>query len=441
MSCNRPSTEPTYVSCLQPAKRTLALKPSYPELLREFITGRMIVAALMGFASGLPLLLTLTLLQAWLTQSGISLGEIGLFALIGIPYTIKFLWAPLMDRYVPPFLGRRRGWLLVLQVVLVASIIALGSTHPRHDIELVAACALLVALFSAMQDTVIDAYRRESLADDEQGLGASLYVWGYRVGMLVASGGGLILAQYVGFRATYTIMAIAMIPGVLTTLIAPEPTDHHPMPANLRLAIMGPFIDFFTQRPNAFLILLFILLYKLGDTLATTMTTPFYLQLGYSKADIGTVVKLFGFWATILGGFAGGIGILRIGEYRALWLFGLLQALSTAGFAWLVHTGPIISWLAVIIAFENFTGGMGTAAFIGFMANLTNREFTATQYALLTSLMGVPRTLLAASTGYMASVLGWSGFFITCAILAIPGLLLLRMFRGWMLQPTSNTGA
>ena len=410
--------------------------PSYSSVLREFLTGRMLVAALMGFASGLPLLLTITLLQAWLTEAGVSLGEIGLFALIGIPYTVKFLWAPFMDRYVPPLLGRRRGWLFILQLLLAVSIIGLGQTDPHRNLMLVAVFALLVALFSAMQDTVIDAYRRESLADDEQGLGASLYVWGYRVGMLIASGGGLILAQYSGFSMTYAIMALLMLPAIATTVFAPEPTNHHPVPPNLRVAVVGPFVEFFTQRRNAVLILLFILLYKLGDTLATTMTTPFYLELGYSKADIGAVVKLFGFWATVLGGVAGGVGILRIGQYRALWLFGLLQALSTAGFAWLVHTGPVLGWLAVVIAFENFTGGMGTAAFIGFMANLTNKEFTATQYALLTSLMGVPRTLLAASTGYMASSLGWVSFFIICALLAIPGLWLLTRFRGWLTEPT-----
>lgn len=397
----------------------------------------MLVAALMGFASGLPLLLTLTLLQAWLTQSGISLGEIGLFALIGIPYTIKFLWAPFMDRYVPPILGRRRGWLLILQIFLATSILGLGLTHPEQDITPVAICAFLVAFFSAMQDTVIDAYRRESLADEEQGLGASLYVWGYRVGMLVASGGGLILAQYIGFKMTYFAMAFLMLPAMLVTLIAREPMNENPKPGTLRVAVIGPFIDFFRQRHNAWLILLFILLYKLGDTLATTMTTPFYLHLGYSKADIGTVVKLFGFWATVLGGVAGGIGILRIGQYRALWLFGLMQATSTACFAWLVYTGPVLGWLAVVIVLENFTGGMGTAAFIGFMANLTNREFTATQYALLTSLMGVPRTLLAATTGYLAANLGWSDFFILCAFLALPGLFLLRRFRGWM-QPGAS---
>ncbi len=392
----------------------------------------MLVAALMGFASGLPLLLTITLLQAWLTESGISLGEIGLFALVGIPYTIKFIWAPFMDRYAPPLLGRRRGWLFFLQLLLASAIFALGQTQPQHNLTLVAVVALLVALFSAMQDTVIDAYRRETLSDEEQGLGASLYVSGYRVGMLVASGGGLIMVEYIGFSHTYTLMALLMLPGLLTTLSAPEPHLTQPLPGSLRTAVIDPFVDFFTHRRNAVLILLFILLYKLGDTLATSMTIPFYLQLGFSTADIGTVVKLFGFWATVLGGILGGIFILRIGQYRALWLFGLLQAASTASFAWLVYTGPEISWLAAVVAAENFAGGMGTAAFIGFMANLTNREFTATQYALLTSLMGVPRTLLSASTGYLATGLGWVDFFLVCALLALPGLGLLTYFRGWL---------
>lgn len=409
--------------------------PSYASVLREFLTGRMIVAALMGFASGLPLLITLTLLQAWLTENGLSLDTIGLFALITLPYSFEFIAGPFIDRYTPPWLGRRRGWLFAVQLALAASIVGLGMTNPRANLTLVAGCALLVALFSALQDTVINAYRRESLADDEQGLGASMYIWGYRIGMLVASGGGLILAQDIGFRMTFTVMGLLMVPGLLTTLLAPEPRAHALPPASLRDAVVGPFVEFFTRRQNAALILLFIVLYKLGDTLALTMTTPYYLQLGYTTAQIGTVAKLFGFWSVVLGGVVGGSAILRIGQYRALWWFGLLQALSTAAFAWLVYTGPSLSWLAVVVCAENFTGGMGTAAFVGFMANLTNKEFTATQYALLTSLMSVPRTLLASSTGFMATSLGWTGFFLTCALLAAPGLFLLTRFRGWLNEP------
>lgn len=404
---------------------------NYRQIALTILTPRMIIAAFMGFASGLPLLLTLTLLQAWLTESHISLSQIGLFSLIGLPYTIKFIWAPFMDRYHLP-LGRRRGWLLILQLLLVGAIEILGQTHPEKNLWPVAGLAFFVTLFSAMQDTVIDAYRRETLTDREQGLGASLYVWGYRVAMLVAAGGGLIMAQYIGFPRTYTIMAILMLIGPITTLFAPEPQTSIDYPPTLSEAVIKPFVDFFKTHQQALLILIFIILYKLGDTLAMSMTTPFYLKVGFNTADIGAIAKLFGFWATVLGGLVGGTLIMRIGQYRALLWFGILQTLSTISYGWLTQTGPSIHWLALVISLENFAGGMSTAAFIGFMANLTNREFTATQYALLTSLMGIPRTLLSAGTGYLASTLGWVGFFLTCAILALPGLWLLTRFRTWL---------
>jgi len=391
----------------------------------------MLVALVMGFASGLPLLLTSTLLQAWMTEAGVDLGTIGLFTLVGLPYTLKFIWAPLLDRYVIPGVGRRRGWLMVAQAMLMLTIAGLGMTHPAASPPLVALVALLLTFFSASQDIVIDAYRRESLADDEQGLGASLYVNGYRVGMLLASGGGLILADLMPFSAVYLLMAVCMLPGLITTLLAPEPPIDGAPPASLREAVVEPFMDFFS-RNGALTILLFILLYKFGDTMATTLTTPFYLQLGFSKTDIGAVVKLFGFWATIVGGLAGGVLILRWGNYRSLWIFGILQAISTLGFAALVLIGPNDAALAVVIALENLAGGMGTAAFVAFMANLTNRRFTATQYALLSSLMGVPRVIIASPSGFVAEALGWAGYFILCAALAIPALLLLLRFRGWL---------
>lgn len=391
----------------------------------------MLVALVMGFASGLPLLLTSTLLQAWMTEEGVDLGTIGLFTLVGLPYTLKFIWAPLLDRYVIPGVGRRRGWLLLAQALLMLTIAGLGMTHPAANPPLVALVALLLTFFSASQDIVIDAYRRESLADDEQGLGASLYVNGYRVGMLLASGGGLILADLIPFSAVYLLMAVCMLPGLVTTLLAPEPPIEGAPPASLREAVVEPFMDFFS-RNGAFTILLFILLYKFGDTMATTLTTPFYLQLGFSKTAIGAVVKLFGFWATIAGGLAGGVLIMRWGNYRSLWIFGILQAVSTLGFAALVPIGPSQAALAVVIALENLAGGMGTAAFVAFMANLTNRRFTATQYALLSSLMGVPRVIIASPSGFVAEALGWAGYFILCAALAIPALLLLLCFRGWL---------
>ena len=401
-------------------------------IIRAILSGRMLIATLMGFSAGLPLLLTGSVLQAWMQQEGVDLGTIGLFALVGLPYTLKFLWAPLLDRYtLSRTLGRRRGWLVTVQIILMLAIASLGLTEPAVNPWLVALAALAVTFFSASQDIVIDAYRRESLSDDEQGLGASLYVNGYRVGMLLASGGGLILADYLPFSTVYFIMAATMLIGIATTVFAPEPAVAVGTPTTLTEAVIQPFIDYFSRR-DALLILLFILLYKIGDTMASHMTTPFYLDIGFSKTEIGTVVKLFGFWATIIGGLIGGVLILKTGIYRALWLFGILQALSTAGFAVLAEIGHSIPALTAVIAFENLAAGMGTAAFIAFMASLTNRKFTATQYALLSSLMGIPRVIAAAPTGFLAEAMGWTGFFIFCTVIAIPGMLLLLRFRSWL---------
>ncbi|MES9955715.1 MAG: AmpG family muropeptide MFS transporter [Sedimenticola sp.] len=401
------------------------VKRSGGDILRAIFSGRMLVAGLMGFVCGLPLLLTGSLLQAWMTEEGVDLATIGLFAFVGLPYTLKFLWAPLLDRYTPVFLGRRRGWLLLAQLALVFSLVLLAYSSPGVDTYGVAVAALLVTFFSASQDIVVDAYRREALSDDEQGLGASLYVNGYRVGMLLASGGGLIMADFMSFTAVYLWMAGFMVVGIVTTLLAPEPGASEGKPRTLRAAVIEPFVEYF-KRQDALVILLFILLYKLGDTMASHMTTPFYLDIGFSKSEIGAVVKLFGFWATMAGGLLGGIWILRVGIYRALMGFGVLQGLSTAGFALLALLGNSVPGLAAVIAFENFSGGLGTAAYIAFMASLTNKKFTATQYALLSSLMGVPRVIAASPTGFMAEWMGWFGFFVFCALIAIPGLLLLR---------------
>lgn len=405
------------------------LRPSWRETLTSIFSARMLVALLMGFASGLPLLLTGSILQAWLKRSGIDLASIGVFALVGLPYTLKFLWAPLFDRYAPPLLGRRRGWMLATQGALAAALFALSLSHPAPgDLLPVSIAALLVAFFSASQDIVVDAYRRESLADVELGLGSALYVNGYRVGLLLAGAGGLILAGSYSYETMYRLMAVVMAACSIVTLLAPEPAQPAGGPTSLAEAVFLPFRDYFT-RDGAWLALAFILLYKLGDTMAASMTTPFYLERGYSEAEIGAVVKLFGFWATIAGGTLGGIWILRIGMRRALWLFGLGQMLSTLGFVALATVEPTRIALATVVAVENFTAGLGTAAFVGFMAALTDRRFTATQYALLSSLMGVPRVLISAPTGWLALTMGWPAFFSLCTVLAVPGLLLLRQVR------------
>lgn len=399
------------------------------ETLRAIVSARMLIAAAMGFASGLPLLLTGSVLQAWLKDSGVDLASIGLFALVGLPYTLKFLWSPLFDRYALPGLGRRRGWLALMQICLALALFALSLVHPQPgSLVAISIAALLVAFFSASQDIVIDAYRRESLGDIELGLGSAMYVNGYRVGMLLAGGGGLMLADWLSFAQMYRVLAAIMALGIVITLIAREPPLPEGRPRTLAEAVILPFRDYFT-REGAWLALAFILLYKLGDTLASAMTTPFYLDLGYSLTEIGAVVKLFGFWATLAGAMVGGMWILRIGLGSALWWFGLGQMVSTFGFVLLAGTEPTLHALAAVVALENFTAGLGTAAFVGFMGALTDRRFTATQYALLSSLMGVPRVLASAPTGWLAQALGWPSFFLMCVLIAVPGLVLLRYMR------------
>jgi PAT family beta-lactamase induction signal transducer AmpG len=390
----------------------------------------MLVAFVMGFACGLPLLLTISVLQAWMKKEGVDLTVIGMMALVGLPYTLKFLWAPFLDRFTLPFLGRRRGWLLVAQLALMMSISGLGLTDPARSPWMVAFAAFLVTFFSASQDIVVDAYRREDFPDAELGLASSLYINGYRIGMLLAGGGGLIMADHMPFSSVYLIMAACMIPGLLTTILAREPALPAGTPTTLKEAVVHPLTDYFRRR-GALWILAFIVLYKIGDTMASAMTTPFYLDIGFTMTEIGAVVKFFGLWATIGGTLLGGLLMLRLGINRSLWIFGVLQGLSTAGFALLARVGNSIPLLSGVIAFENLSAGMGTAAYVAFMASITNKRFTATQYALLSSLMGIPRVLASAPTGLFAKNLGWFSFFLMCALVAIPGMLLLLKFAPW----------
>lgn len=405
--------------------------------LTVFFSRRMMVAMVMGFSCGLPLLLTLSILQAWMKEAGVDLTVIGLMGLSRLPYSTKFLWSPFLDRYTPPFLGRRRGWLLVMQVCLALAIAVLGLTEPRQNLYWVALAALMVNFFSASQDVVVDAYRREDLADEELGLGSSLYVYGYRIGMLLASGGGLILADHMSFQGVYLFMAACMSVGIVTTLWTAEPPVGEGQPKTLREAVIDPFVEYF-RRPGALWVLTFIVAYKVGDQMAAAMTTPFYLDIGFTKTEIGSVVKIFGFWATIAGAGIGGAVMLRLGVNRSLLAFGLLQALSTAGFALLSLIGPSVVALAGVIAFENLSAGMGTAAYMGFMASLTDKRFTATQYALLTSFMGFSRDVVTAPAGYLAKSFGWFGFFVLCTLLAVPGLAMLLKMASWLREPAEN---
>lgn len=392
-------------------------------MLRSVLSARMLAILVQGFASGLPLLLIGATLKAWLHDEGIDLTTIGLFAFVGLPYTLKFVWAPVMDRFVPPFLDRRRGWMLIWQICLLASLAAMAWMHPATHSWLLAGLCGLIAFFSASQDIVIDAYKRDVLSDEELGFGFSLGIAGYRVGMLVASAGALPLADAVGWHLTYLIMAGCMVIGMLAAIFAPAVNRIQP-PLTLRDAVINPFLQFFS-RSGVWTILLFILLYKVGDQLATDLVNPFYLELGFTKTQIGLIAKVFGFSAMISGGLLGGLLLFKLGIYRSLWIFGILQAVSTFAFAVLAHTGFSIPLLATVVTLENLASGMAGASYAAYMASLCDKRYTATQYALFSSLIGVTRVIFVSGSGYMAKHLGWANFFITCALLAIPGLLLL----------------
>ena len=396
--------------------------------LKSIFSTKMLITLAMGFSSGLPLLLTLSTLQAWMSDEGVDLGKIGLVALVGLPYSWKFLWAPVLDRFALPFLGRRRGWLLVVQIFLALSISGMGFCNLSTGVTFLMIMAVLTAFFSATQDIVIDAYRREHLEESELALGLTVYVYGYRIGMVAATSGALIVADFWSWRAAFVMMALCMAVGIVVTLLAPEPTQTRPSPRSLKESVWGPFQEFF-GREGAWPILAFILLYKMGDTLASAMTMPFYLEMGFTKTQVGIVAKGAGGVGILLGmGLGGGLA-LRLGIWRSLWVFGILQGVSTAGFslmAWYTtHYGISNAVLSGVIGFETLTAGMGQAAYMAYMAFQTDKRFTATQYALLTSLMGVPRTLLSSPAGFMAEWMGWFSFFIFCALLAIPGLMVL----------------
>jgi len=403
------------------------------QMIKKIFSWRMLVVFILGFSSGVPLALSGGTLKAWLTDIGVDLTTIGAFSLVMLPYSLKFLWSPFTDRYSIPLFGRRRGWLLVAQCGLIAALVGMALSDPTKNTFLIGVIAVLVAFFSATQDIVIDAHRRETLAEDELGFGTSLYIGGYRVGMMLSGGAAIALSDHLPWEIVYLLMAGCLLIGVITVLLSPEPEVTR-TPKSLQEAFVEPFTDFF-KRHGAWVILAFILFFKLGDQMATEMTMPFYLKIGFSKTEVGVIVKMVAFWAGFLGAFLGGLIIMRIGINRSLWIFGVLQAVSTLGFAVLAQLveawGPNGWALGAVISFENLTGGMGTAAYAAYMASLTNRKFTATQYALFSSLMVVPRSVFGAFTGKMAEVMGWQGFFVVCALLALPGMLLLFKVAPW----------
>jgi len=393
----------------------------------------MFTVLLLGFSSGIPLALTGGTLQAWMASEKIDLTVIGIFSLVGLPYTLKFLWSPLMDRFVPPFLGRRRGWMIICQALLAAAIAAMGFSNPVEAPAMLAALAFSVAFFSASQDIVVDAYRTEVLEPAEYGAGAGVYIMGYRLAMLISGAVALILSDHLSWREVYLFMAATMGVGVIATITATEPKVSSPPPKSIREAVVEPFVDYF-KRSGALEILGFIILYKLGDVATGMMTTPFMIQVGFTRTDIGAVNKGFGLIATIIGGLAGGALMMRLGLKRSLWVFGGLQAGSNLMFMLLAIAGKNYPVMVTAIAIENLSGGLGTAAFSAFLMSQCNQRFTATQYALLTSLMAVARVLIGAPTGWMAKNLGWETYFLVTTLLAIPGLLLLLRYDRWQPQ-------
>jgi MFS transporter, PAT family, beta-lactamase induction signal transducer AmpG len=393
---------------------------------------RMLICVFTGFSSGLPLYILISLLPAWLRSEHVDLKSIGLFALIQLPFTWKFIWAPLCDRFLPP-LGRRRGWMLLTQVLLLLSIPLFGWLHPAQDLWAIAYLAAVVALFSATQDITLDAYRRELLPDVELGLGNAIHVNAYKIAGLVPGSLSLILADFLPWNAVFLITALFMLPGLAMTLLVSEPQLTRGAPKTLRQAVVEPFHEFITRNgwQSALLVLAFIFFYKLGDSMATALATPFYLDMGFSKTEIGLVAKNAGLWPSVIGGLLGGVWMVKLGINRALWLFGAIQMLAILGFAWLATVGHSLPWLAIVIGAEAFGVGLGTAAFVAFIAHTTNPLYTATQFALFTSLAAVPRTFANAATGWLVEWMGWAGFFLFCFAIAVPGMLLLFKVAPW----------
>ncbi|MEQ1638004.1 MAG: AmpG family muropeptide MFS transporter [Methylococcales bacterium] len=399
---------------------------------QALLNKRMLICIFTGFSSGLPLYILISLVPAWLRSENVDLKAIGLFALIQLPFTWKFLWAPFFDRYSPP-LGRRRGWLMLSQLALLMIIPVFGLLQPKLDLWAIATLAGVVAFFSASQDIVLDAFRRELLHDDELGLGNAIHVNAYKIAGLIPGSLSLILADYLPWNSVFIITALFMLPGIIMTLMVTEPKLKQGAPRTLKEAVLEPFHEFIGRNgwQSALWILTFIFFYKLGDSMATALATPFYLDLGFSKTEIGLVAKNAGLWPSVIGGLLGGLWMVKLGVNRALWLFGAVQMLAILGFAWLAVVGHSLPWLALVIGVEALGVGLGTAAFVAFIAKTTHPLYTATQFALFTSLAAVPRAFANAATGYLVEWFGWKLFFLFCFVIAVPGMFLLLKVAPW----------
>jgi len=394
---------------------------------------KMVTCLFLGFTSGLPLYVLIQLVPAWLRSNGIDLATIGLFALVSLPYTWKFLWSPVMDRYKLPFLGRRRGWALITQIGLLVTIASLGQFDPATSLQPIVITVFVVSLFSASQDIVVDAYRRELLADDELGTGTSLFINAYRLSSLVPGSLALILSDVLPWSTVYWVTAGFMAVGIITTFIIREVSDDALAPASLREAVVDPFVEFFSRGGivSGLAILSFMFLYKLGDNMATALATPFYLDMGFSRTEIGSIAKIAALWSSIAGGILGGLIMLKLSINRALWVFGLVQMVTILGYVWLSTVGHHPLGLFFVVSGEYLGVGLGAIALTAYMARETSKAFTATQFALFSSFIAVPRTLANASTGFIIEAVGYTWFFVICTLVAIPGLLLLVRIAPW----------
>lgn len=421
------------------------MSSSKNQLLKEIFSKKMALCLSLGFASGMPLFVVLTLLGAYLRKEGVNLKEIGLFSLIMIPYTWKFVWSPLVDRYNLFHLGRRRSWMLISQIAVFFSIFLLGQFSPKTSLSVIAIVSVILSFASATQDIVIDAYRREILTDRELGLGTSLFITASRASSLVPGGLSLVIAQFLSWSDVFFITAAFMLPALVVTFFIKE-SETINAPRNLRQAIIEPFREFKDRRglKSMFLIILFVFCYKLGDSMATALATPFYIDLHYDLLTIGLVAKNAGLWSMLIGGILGGVIMLKTGINKALWYFGFGQLITILGFVILAHEGivsdtaPSVFLLAFVIIAECLGAGLGTSAFVAFLSAQTNKTYAATQFALLTSLSAVPRTFCNATTGYIVEFMGWENFFIFCTVLAIPGMLLLLKVAPFKSEPKSS---
>lgn len=412
---------------------TVTAPTPQPSMFRLWGQRKMLVLTLLGFTSGLPLFLTGQTLAGWMRVEGLDLKTIGAFSLVALPYSLKFAWAPFFDRYTPPILGRRRGWLVITQVALLVAIAAMSLHDPRRSLQMLAINAVFIAFFSASQDIVADAYRTDVLAEREMGAGAAIFVVGYRVALLASGSLAFILADRMPWPAVYLALSSFMVIGIVATIWAPEPAPRGEPPQSFAEAVVLPFREFFQRAGvrTAFLVLAFIVLYKLPDSLTITLSTPFLIDLGFSQTDIGAIKGGLGIVATVIGAIAGGTLVAKLGINRSLWIFGVLQAASNLAYYALALAGREYPLLVGAILVENFCMGMVSSGFVAFLMSMCSSRFSATQYALLSSLTGVGRDVLVAPAGAVAESTGWATFFLITVIAAVPGLLLLPIFAPW----------